>query len=92
METEKITLRFTIEGMVQGVGFRYFVARQAELLNITGYARNNASGAVEVVGSGSESSLDTLKSMCQKGPSSANVTNIIIEKIEGENFTNFSVT
>ena len=44
-----ITLRLVIRGVVQGVGFRYFVLGEAERRGITGRVWNRADGAVEVI-------------------------------------------
>ena len=46
--------RYTVSGRVQGVGYRYFVLRQAERLGVTGFARNRPDGSVEVVAEGSD--------------------------------------
>ena len=44
--------RFVIRGRVQGVGFRWFVEREAHILGITGWVRNNDDGSVEVLAVG----------------------------------------
>ena len=41
--------RFVVRGRVQGVGFRWFVEREAHALGVAGWVRNNADGSVEVV-------------------------------------------
>jgi len=43
------TRRFLVRGRVQGVGFRWFVEREAHILRITGWVRNNHEGCVEVL-------------------------------------------
>jgi len=53
--------RYLVHGRVQGVGYRYFVWRQAEALGVTGFARNRADGSVEVVAEGSEQALADLE-------------------------------
>ena len=53
--------RYRVFGRVQGVGFRYFALRQAELLGVTGFARNHPDGSVEVVAEGPEESLAALE-------------------------------
>jgi len=47
-----MSTRFLVSGMVQGVGFRWFVARHARSLGLAGFARNLPDGRVEVVVSG----------------------------------------
>ena len=69
-----MTTRFLISGMVQGVGFRWFVARHARALGLGGYARNLADGRVEVVASGGESEgLTRLEELLREGPAHARV-------------------
>ena len=41
--------RFLVQGLVQGVGFRYFVYRSADRLGLSGFVRNLPDGRVEVV-------------------------------------------
>ena len=43
------TRRCVVRGRVQGVGFRWFVTRNAEELGVRGTVRNRADGAVEMV-------------------------------------------
>jgi len=44
--------RFLVRGRVQGVGFRWFVEREAHILGIAGWVRNNHDGSVEVLAQG----------------------------------------
>jgi acylphosphatase len=71
-----VTTRFLVSGMVQGVGFRWFVARHARSLGLRGYARNLPDGSVEVVVDGPEESLPELERLLQAGPSSAQVDRV----------------
>lgn len=68
--------RFLVSGMVQGVGFRWFVARHARSLGLTGYARNLPDGRVEVVVSGPEESLPALEQLLRAGPANAQVERV----------------
>jgi acylphosphatase len=65
--------RFLVQGRVQGVGYRYFVLRQAEALGVAGYARNRADGTVEVVAEASEETLRDFESRLREGPSFSRV-------------------
>ncbi len=65
---KQLRLHATIEGRVQGVGFRYFVTRTAEPLDLTGWVRNRWNGRVEVVAEGSQQSLDNLLAALRRGP------------------------
>lgn len=71
-----MSTRFEVFGMVQGVGFRWFVARHARSLGLTGYARNLPNGSVEVVVDGPEDAIPELERMLQSGPASAQVERV----------------
>lgn len=68
-----MTTRFQVFGMVQGVGFRWFVARHARSLGLTGFVRNLPNGSVEVVVDGPEEALPALERLLRTGPGSAQV-------------------
>jgi acylphosphatase len=76
--TEKATLarRFLVRGRVQGVGFRWFVEREAHLLGLAGWVRNNADGSVEVLAMGSRDQLLALQSRLRAGPRAARVDDV----------------
>ena len=71
-----ITRRFLVRGRVQGVGFRWFVARQAQRLGVNGLARNLDDGSVEVVAQGSETAVAALAESLARGPAHAHVTHV----------------
>jgi acylphosphatase len=71
-----MTTRFLVSGMVQGVGFRWYVARHARLLGLVGFARNLPDGRVEVVVSGPEESLPALEQLLRTGPANAQVERV----------------
>jgi acylphosphatase len=68
--------RFLVRGRVQGVGFRWFVEREAHILQIAGWVRNNADGSVEVLAIGTRDQLTGLRSRLQEGPRAARVDNV----------------
>jgi acylphosphatase len=63
----------TIRGRVQGVGYRYFVEREAQLRDLEGWVRNRRDGSVEAVFSGSVEAVAGMIAACRRGPSSARV-------------------
>ena len=65
--------RFVVRGRVQGVGFRWFVEREAHLLQIAGWVRNNHDGSVEVLAQGTRDQLSGLHSRLREGPRAARV-------------------
>jgi acylphosphatase len=68
--------RFVVRGRVQGVGFRWFVEREARILGIAGWVRNNADGSVEVLGIGTREQLAGLRSRLHQGPRAARVDDV----------------
>jgi len=68
--------RFVVRGRVQGVGFRWFVEREAHILGIAGWVRNNADGGVEVFAQGSRDQLSGLHSRLREGPRAARVDDV----------------
>ena len=76
--TEKATqaLRFVVRGRVQGVGFRWFVEREAHVLGVSGWVRNNADGSVEVLAQGTRDQLLGLRSRLRQGPRAARVDDV----------------
>jgi len=65
--------RFLVRGRVQGVGFRWFVEREANILGIAGWVRNNHDGSVEVLAQGTRDQLSGLHSRLREGPRAARV-------------------
>ena len=72
-----MVLHFLIRGRVQGVGFRWFVHREASELDLHGWVRNTEDGDVEVVASGSVDDLADLRSSLRRGPRGARVDQVI---------------
>ena len=68
--------RFLVRGRVQGVGFRWFVEREAHILGVAGWVRNNADGAVEVLAQGNPDQLSALRDRLQQGPRAARVDQV----------------
>jgi acylphosphatase len=68
--------RFIVRGRVQGVGFRWFVEREARILGIAGWVRNNADSSVEVMAQGTRDQLAGLRSRLQQGPRAARVDHV----------------
>jgi acylphosphatase len=65
--------RFVIRGVVQGVGFRHALRREAQRLALGGWVRNRADGSVEAVACGGTAALDALQRWAQRGPAAARV-------------------
>jgi acylphosphatase len=63
---DTMVLHFLIRGRVQGVGFRWFVHREAAELNLRGWVRNTDAGDVEALVAGSPEDVAELRSAIRK--------------------------
>src|SRR5215813_11603022 len=72
--------RYIVRGRVQGVGFRWFVEREAHMLGIAGWVRNNRDDSVEVLAQGTRDQLSGLHSRLREGPRAARVDNVEISE------------
>lgn len=68
--------RYLVRGRVQGVGFRYFVQRQARALGVRGHTRNLDDGQVEVFAVGTAAQLGELEGYLWKGPPYSDVRGV----------------
>ena len=75
--------RVRISGRVQGVGFRYSMAEEAERLGATGWVRNRRDGTVEALIDGPPAAVEALLAWARSGPPSARVTDVSISEAEG---------
>ena len=89
-----MVLHFLIQGRVQGVGFRWFVHREASELNLRGWVRNTEDGDVEVVVSGAAEDLGELRGNLKKGPRGSRVDRVIehpLNETEGKDLEAFRI-
>jgi acylphosphatase len=68
---------YLVKGRVQGVGFRWFVHREAAALGLRGWVRNTDDGHVEVVASGRPEDLTELKQALRKGSRGSRVDAVL---------------
>ncbi|HEX5006269.1 MAG TPA: acylphosphatase [Hyphomonadaceae bacterium] len=76
---EDHTVRATITGRVQGVGFRAFVECEARARNLKGWVRNRRDGSVEAAFSGEAAIVDDMLAACRRGPSYARVDGVDVQ-------------
>jgi acylphosphatase len=92
MEIAFLRLHVNVEGHVQGVGFRYFVDRLAQDLNLTGWVRNLENGNVEITAEGEKNTLEQLLTRVSEGPTASTVLNVVYEWMPAEKtFTRFTI-
>jgi acylphosphatase len=68
----------SVRGRVQGVGFRYFVLREAARLDLNGWVANEADGSVRVVADGPRGALEELLEALREGPPAAIVERVVV--------------
>jgi acylphosphatase len=89
-----MVLHFLIQGRVQGVGFRWFVHREASELDLRGWVRNTEDGDVEVVASGDPRDLAELRASLKRGPRGSRVDRVLehtLAESEAEELSAFRI-
>lgn len=85
-----IRRRVIVHGRVQGVGFRYSLARAAETRGVAGWAANRLDGTVEAVLEGEPEAVESLTRLCRTGPRSAYVDRVEVVDEQPEGLRGFS--
>jgi acylphosphatase len=77
-----MVLHFLIHGRVQGVGFRWFVHREAAELGLRGWVRNTDTGEVELVVSGPPEDLAELRTLLHQGSRGSRVDSVVEHELD----------
>jgi acylphosphatase len=75
---EEKTVRVTISGFVQGVGYRAWTEREARARGLRGWVRNRLNGDVEALFAGPADAVDAMCAACWHGPGTARVEKVDI--------------
>ena len=86
-----MAIRVTIEGRVQGVGFRYWVTLEAKRLGVDGWVRNRRDGSVEALISGDPNLVRQMISRCYQGPPISHVTRLTGVEAEDPEVSGFDI-
>ncbi|HOX36485.1 MAG TPA: acylphosphatase [Candidatus Brocadiia bacterium] len=81
---DKITVHVVIEGLVQGVGFRYATRRFAADHDLGGWVKNRPDGRVEALFEGRRSAVQAAVDWCRKGPPASRVENVNVTYLQSE--------
>jgi len=76
---KRVGVNCRVHGVVQGVGFRAWTARQARELNLSGWVKNDDDGSVLVQAAGFESDIETFVEELKVGPAGAQVSKLDLE-------------
>lgn len=83
--------RFDVYGIVQGVGFRAFVQREAQRLQLHGWVRNREDGSVEVLATGETEAIERLEMALKQGPRMAAVERVVRHNAEAPSASGFHI-
>jgi acylphosphatase len=88
----EVRAEIVVNGLVQGVGYRYFVMREAQKLGLKGFVKNLYSGEVLTVVEGEKIIIEEMIKKLKVGPIHASVKSCKIDWQEPKNeFTDFEV-
>jgi acylphosphatase len=87
----KVCKHLLIRGHVQGVGFRFSMARKARELGVTGWVRNRPDGEVEATVEGSPEAVEAMIAWTRKGPAGAHVVAVDIREEAGGGYADFEI-
>ena len=82
MDTPLEVKHFLVKGRVQGVGFRWFVHREAAEIGLRGWVKNTDEGHVEIVAAGAATQLAELKTALCKGSRGSRVDAVLDHDLE----------
>ena len=85
---------YLIKGRVQGVGFRWFVHREAAEIGLRGWVRNTEDGHVEVVAAGTPEELADLDKALRKGSRGSRIDKVaqhILDEREADGLGSFKI-
>lgn len=66
-----------VSGRVQGVAFRAYAEREAHVLGVTGWVRNEPDGSVAGHFEGDPEAVDAMVAWCREGPRLARVQRVV---------------
>ena len=88
----EVRAEIVVNGLVQGVGFRYFVIREAQKLELNGYVKNLYTGEVLTIVEGEKAVVEEMVKKLRVGPIHASVKSCKVDWQEPKNeFTEFEV-
>jgi DNA ligase D-like protein (predicted 3'-phosphoesterase) len=90
-DADATAIRAVVRGEVQGVGYRDVTQRWARRHEVMGWVRNGEEGSVLVHAEGPEAAIDELAAFLRKGPPSAGVAEVEIERVKVEGHEQFAI-
>jgi acylphosphatase len=84
-------ISISLEGDVQGVGFRWSARARASQLGVSGFARNEDDGSVYIEAEGPDAAVDRFLEWCRRGPVSATVTRVTVRNGQCKGLPGFAI-
>ena len=84
------SVRVSVTGRVQGVGYRIWAERSASALGLRGWVRNRVDGSVELLATGDDAAIAALIDACRQGPRAALVADVTVADAEDDGSAGFS--
>jgi acylphosphatase len=85
------TISITVKGIVQGVFYRQRTKDVANKTGITGEIKNVHGGDVHIIATGTDQQLEEFIKWCWKGPDTAVVADVTVEKVPLKQFVGFKI-
>jgi acylphosphatase len=85
------TVRVSIAGRVQGVGYRAWLAAKAQACGLDGWVRNRPDGGVEALPAGDPDRIAAIVALCHAGPALARVDAVIKTPTDEDAGSGFSI-
>lgn len=85
---------FLVKGRVQGVGFRWYVQREATRIGLRGWVRNTEDGHVEVLAAGDPAQMEELQQALRRGTPGSRVDEAVVDRLadsEGVQLSEFKI-
>jgi acylphosphatase len=87
-----VRLEAVVRGRVQGVGFRYYVVREARRLGLSGWVANEHDGSVRAVVEGAPEAIDRIEHLLRTGPPGSIIEGVSLVRMPGTGrFDGFAV-
>ena len=90
-QTNLIARTYHVQGIVQGVGFRYFIKQNADALGIRGYVRNQDDGSVFIYAVGDPLSMVRMAGAIHTGPHQSEVRTVEEKEAAIQKFSSFRI-
>ena len=89
----EVGAQIIVTGLVQGVGYRWFVYNRATELGLRGSVENRGDGSVEVTAVGERPLIEELVAALRIGPRSARVRGVEVAWLApaGDRFSGFEI-